>query len=153
MVRGKLELETVEGLGLQFRARSGSGHTMVLDNEQGDKGPRPMETVLLALGGCTAMDVISILRKKRQTVTSYEIELAGEKRTEHPSYFTRVEILHRLRGRIDPEAARHAIELSETKYCSVGAMIGKTAQIVHKFEILPPEDAVERQKPVRAISA
>jgi putative redox protein len=96
-----------------------------------------MELALLALGGCTGFDVINILRKKRQHVTGYEIELRAEQRDEPPTYFTRVEIKHRLRGRIDPEAVKAAIHLSETKYCSVGAMIAKTAKIETTFEIIP----------------
>ena len=94
---------------------------------------------MLALGGCTAFDVISILRKKRQKVTGYEIAVRADQNSEPPAYFTRVEIKHRLRGQIDPEAVRSAIHLSETKYCSVGAMISKTAKIETTFEILPEE--------------
>jgi putative redox protein len=89
------------------------------------------------LGGCTAFDVIGILRKKRQEVTGYEIELLAEQREEPPNYFTRVEIRHKLRGAVDAGAVKRAIELSETKYCSVGAMISKTARIESTFEIVP----------------
>jgi len=108
-----------------------------MDDANGHTGPKPIELALLALGGCTGFDVISILRKKRQTVTGYEIEVRAEQNPESPAYFTRVEIKHRLRGRIDPEAVQRAIHLSETKYCSVGAMISKTAKIETTFEILP----------------
>jgi putative redox protein len=110
-----------------------------MDDEEGHTGARPIEFALLALGGCTAFDVISILRKKRQKVTRYEIELAAEQNDEPPKYFTKVLIKHRLRGDIDPEAVRKAIHLSETKYCSVGAMISKTAKIETAFEITPEE--------------
>jgi putative redox protein len=137
MVEGKLRLATVEGERRQFVAESGSGHALVMDDANGHTGPTPIELALLALGGCTGFDVIGILRKKRQTVTGYEIELHAEQNPEPPSYFTRVEIKHRLRGRIAPEAVRRAIELSETKYCAVGAMISKTAKIETTFEILP----------------
>ena len=136
MIQGKVRLTTIEGTRRQFVAESGTGHAFVMDDAEGHTGPKPIEFALLALGGCTAVDVISILRKKRQQVTSYEVELSAEQRSEPPNYFTRVEIKHRLRGRIDPEAVKAAIHLSETKYCSVGAMIGKTARIESTFEII-----------------
>lgn len=141
MLEGKISLVTVKGKGRQFVARSGSGHAVVMDDAEGASAPRPIEFALLALGGCTAFDVISILRKKRQHVTGYEIELRAEQNPEPPHYFTRVEIRHKLRGRIDPEAVRSAIHLSETKYCSVGAMITKTAKIESTFEITAEEIA------------
>ena len=137
MIEGKLRLATVEGEGRQFVAESGTGHALVMDDANGHTGPKPIELALLALGGCTGFDVISILRKKRQTVTGYEIEVRAEQNPEPPAYFTRVEIKHRLRGRIAPEAVQRAIQLSETKYCAVGAMISKTAKIETTFEILP----------------
>ncbi len=140
MLQGELQLVTVEGPGRQFTAKSHSGHTLILDDATGNGGARPMEVALLALGGCTAFDVIGILRKKRQTVTGYRVELRAEQREEPPRYFTRVEIRHYLRGRIDPEAVRRAIELSETKYCSVSAMMAHTTRIEHTFEIEPEED-------------
>jgi len=141
MVEGKLHLATVKGTGRQFVAQSGTGHSFVMDDAEGHTGPKPIEFALLALGGCTAFDVISILRKMRQNVTGYEVEVRAEQRQEPPMYFTRVEIKHRLRGQIDPDAVRRAIELSETKYCSVGAMISKTAKIDATFEILPQSDS------------
>jgi len=137
MIDGKLRLATVQGEGRQFVAESGTGHALVMDDAQGHTGPKPIELALLALGGCTGFDVIGILHKKRQTVTRYEIELHAEQNPEPPTYLTRVEIKHRLWGRIDPEAVQRAIELSETKYCAVGAMISKTAKIEATFEILP----------------
>src|SRR5271157_3777630 len=141
MIEGKLYLTTVEGTGRRFVAHSGAGHELIMDDADGHSGPKPIELALLALGGCTAFDVISILRKKRQHVTGYEIELRADQNPEPPAHFTRVEIRHRLRGKIDPEAVRAAIHLSETKYCSVGAMISKTAKLETTFEILPEETA------------
>lgn len=140
MVEGKLRLATIEGTGRQFVAQSGTGHAFVMDDGDGHTGPKPVEFALLALGGCTAFDVLSILRKMRQHVTGYEIELRADQCSEPPTVFTRVEIHHRLHGEIDPEAVKRAIHLSESKYCSVGAMIGKTAKIEATFEIVP-EDA------------
>jgi len=141
MLEGKLRLATVAGTGRQFVAQTAVGHAFVMDDGVGKTAPKPVEYVLLALGGCTAFDVIGILRKKRQRVTRYEIEVKAEQREEPPTYFTRVEIKHRLWGEIDPEAVKSAIHLSETKYCAVGAMIDKTAKIEATFEILPEGDA------------
>ena len=139
MIEGKLRLTTVQGTGRQFVGESGTGHAIVMDDADGHSGAKPIELALLALGGCTAFDVISILRKKRQKVTGYEIELHADQNPEPPSFFTRVEIKHRLHGSIDPEAVKAAIHLSETKYCSVGAMISKTAKLETTFEIIPEE--------------
>lgn len=136
MVEGRLRLATVKGKARQFVAQSGSGHAFIMDDAEGQTGAKPVEVALLALGGCTAFDVVGILRKMRQKVTAYEVEVRAEQREELPKYFTRVEIKHRLWGEIEPEAVKKAIELSETKYCSVGAMIAKTAQIHSTFEIL-----------------
>jgi putative redox protein len=147
MIEGKLRLATVHGERTQFVAESGSGHALIMDDAQGHTGPKPIELALLALGGCTGFDVIGILRKKRQMVTGYEIELHAEQNPEPPTYFTRVQIKHRLWGRIDPEAVQRAIELSETKYCAVGAMISKTAKIETTFELLPdvPQETPPRE--------
>jgi len=137
MLEGKLHLTTVEGAGRQFVAQSGTGHAFVMDDADGGTGPKPIEFALLALGGCTAFDVINILRKTRQHVTAYDIEVRAEQHEEPPTYFTRVEIKHILRGKIDPAAVEKAIQLSETKYCAVGAMISKTAKIETTYEIVP----------------
>lgn len=117
--------------------QSGSGHNVVLDDAQGNTGAKPIELALLALGGCTAFDVIGILRKMRQTVTGYDVELQAEQQPEPPTVFTRVTIKHTLHGSIKPEALQKAIHLSESKYCSVSAMIGKTAKIETAYEIIP----------------
>jgi len=149
MIEGKLTLTTPEGPGRQFVAVSGTGHALLMDDAEGDTAAKPIELALLALGGCTAFDVIGILRKKRQRVTGYEVELRAEQNAEPPNYFTHVEIRHRLRGEIDPEAVERALYLSETKYCAVGAMIGKTARIENTFEIAreeAPELALARTR-------
>ncbi len=136
MIEAKLHLKTIEE-GRQFAAESGSGHTVVMDDAQGNTGAKPIELALLALGGCTAFDVIGILRKMRQHVTGYEVELQAEQRDEPPTVFTRITIIHKLRGQVDPAALKKAIHLSESKYCSVSAMIAKTAQMDTRFEIAP----------------
>ena len=131
-----LRLETVEGTRLRFDVRTGE-QAFVLDTGPEAEGPSPVQAVQAALGGCTAMDVISILRKKRQQVTGYEVEVLAERRLDqHPRIFTRMEVIHRVRGRgIDPAAVAEAIELSDTKYCAVHAMLVHAVAIRSRFEI------------------
>ncbi|MEP6637427.1 MAG: OsmC family protein [Acidobacteriota bacterium] len=122
--------------GEAFVAESQSGHAIVTSFAHTVTAPSPMELLLIALGGCTGADIVSILEKKRQQVTGYNIEVRGERRAEHPRIYTRIEVVHYLSGHdIDPKAVRHAVELSETKYCSVSAMLGAAAQISMRFEI------------------
>lgn len=131
-------LQTVEGSGLVFQARTGSGPTFLMDSAEQPQGPSPVETLLASLGGCCGMDVIGILRKKRQVVLGYEVVVTGERRTEHPRSFTRIEVVHRLRGRdLDPRAIEEAIRLSDTKYCTVYATLVPAVEIVSRFEIIP----------------
>jgi putative redox protein len=97
-----------------------------------------MELVLLALGACTATDVVTILEKKRQKLESLEVICSGERAAEPPTVWTKLEILYRLRGQLDDAAVKRAIQLSEEKYCSVSAMLRKTAALSWRYEILPP---------------
>ena len=123
---------TLDGGHLRFSARTGSGHTLTLDDAGGDSGPRPAELVPMALAGCTAMDVISILRKKRQEVTRYEVRAQGVQMDGHPNAFTRIDVVHVVEGpAIEIDAVRRAIELSATKYCSVGATLSSGITEVH----------------------
>jgi len=127
--------------GEAFVAESQSGHAMVTSFGH-DKltAHSPMELLLVALGGCTGADVVPILEKKRQRVTGYNIEVRAERRAEHPRIYTRIEVTHYIRGyAIDPKAVKHAIELSETKYCSVSAMLGASAKISMRYEITNEE--------------
>ena len=122
--------------GEAFVAESQSGHAMVTSFGHELSAPSPMELVLIALGGCTGSDVISILEKKRQKVTAYEIEVRAERRAEHPRIYTRIEVIHRIRGNnVDPKAVEHAVKLSETKYCSVSAMLSASSEVSMRFEI------------------
>ena len=125
---------------MRFEAVVASGHTIVMDNGEGDSGARPAELVGVALGGCTAMDVISILRKKRQPVTGYEVRVTGVQAEGHPNNFTRFDVVHVVDGDgIDPEAVRRAIELSATKYCSVGSTLSSgELEIRHAYLIRTP---------------
>ena len=125
---------------MRFRAESGSGHSIVMDAspESGGRnaGVRPMEAMLSAVGGCTGMDVISILRKKRQNVTGYEVRVSGERSEEHPRVFTRIDVEHVVRGvGVDPAAVKRAVELSTDKYCSAIGMMKAVAKIDVSFRV------------------
>ena len=120
-----------------------SGHAQTIEtNTERASASTPMELLLLALGSCTAIDVISILKKKRQQVTDYRVEVTGARREEHPHSYTRLEVKHIVRGRgVSEQAVARAIELSDTKYCSVAATLRGSAEIVSSYEIAE-EDAV-----------
>lgn len=127
--------------GMQFSAEAGSGHAVLLDAAEhaGGHGSGfvPMEMLLIGLAGCTGMDVISILRKKRQQVTGYEVRVSGERAEEYPMVFTDISVEHIVTGHtVSEEAVARAIELSATKYCGAGAMLGKTAKLIHTFQIV-----------------
>ena len=121
-----------------FIGRTPSGHSQVMDvDHDRASAATPVELLLIALGACTAVDVVSILKKKRQDVTDYRVEVRGERREEHPRAFTKMEVKHIVHGRgVAPEAVARAIELSETKYCSVAATLRPTVEIVSTFEII-----------------
>jgi putative redox protein len=120
----------------QFVAQSPSGHLSTLDSDRSSNGaPGPMELLLMALGACTATDVVSILAKKRQWLESLEVTVSGERAQEPPKVWTKLEIVYKLRGQLEEQAVKHAIDLSEEKYCSVAAMLRKTASITFRFEI------------------
>ena len=125
-----------------FVGESPSGHSIVTSFSHAKvTAPTPVELVLIALGGCTGADVVGILEKKRQRVTGYEIEVRGDRRAEHPRIYTRIEVVHKIRGhKVDPKAVAHAIELSETKYCSVSAMLTPAVTIETRYEITEEEE-------------
>jgi len=135
-----MQTATVKWIGEQkFVATSPSGHAVTIDSDrQSNKAPGPMELLLLALGSCTATDVVIILEKKRQKLESLEVICSGERASEPPSVWTKLEIFYRLRGRLDEAAVKRAIELSEEKYCSVSATLKKSATLSWRYEILPP---------------
>lgn len=131
---------------LQFDITSGSGHTLTVDDAAGDAGPRPFELLLMSLAGCTAMDVISILRKKRQPVEGYRVEVTGLQREERPATLERAEIVHVVEGAVDAEAVRRAVELSATRYCSVGGTLGSgMTRISHRYRLCHDGDQLEAE--------
>lgn len=126
--------------GMTFIGRSGSGHSIVLGSststeDAGPGGPSPMELVLLGLGGCSGIDVVSILEKKRQPVKGFEILLHAGRVDEPPRVFSDVEMEYVLYGAVDPKAAEDAVRLSHDKYCSVSAMVGVKAHITYRIRI------------------
>lgn len=121
----------------QFAAQTGSGHHLLLDDAAGGTGAKPVELVAVALAGCTAFDVVTILRQKyHQKLTGYEVQVEAEQAERPPQVFTEVRIRHVVTGfGIDPAALENAIRLSEEKYCAVGAMVQKSATLHTTYEI------------------
>ncbi len=131
-------VELVEGM--TFSARSGSGHTLLLDSSshgEASCGPSPMELLLLGLAGCTGMDVIGILRKMRQDVTDYRVHVQGIRADMHPRVFTTITVKHVIRGKnLNPDLVKRAIELSATRYCSASAMLARAARVEVRYRLL-----------------
>jgi putative redox protein len=138
MISARVELTQPLAQQRQFVARTGSEHYFLLDDSAGGTGSKPIELVAAGLAGCTAFDVITILRQKyHQKVTGYEVRVEADQAERPPQVFTAVRIHHVVRGfDIDASAIEEAIRLSEEKYCSVGAMVQKTASFHTTFEIV-----------------
>ena len=125
---------------MSFVGESGSGHSVVMDGppELGGRnlGVRPMEMLLLGLGGCSSVDVVLILQKSKQAVTDCEVEIEAERADSEPKVFTRIHLHFIVKGHdLSPEKVERAIRLSAEKYCSASIMLGKTATVTHDFEI------------------
>ena len=134
----KARIKWVEGV--SFLAETESSHSILMDGapEGGGRnlGPRPMETVLAGTGGCTAYDVVTILRKARQTVTDCVVEIDADRAPQDPRVFTRIHFHFVITGRhLDAKHVERAIHLSAEKYCSASIMLGKTADITHDFQL------------------
>ena len=125
--------------GNAFSTLTGSGHTLVLDSKpeggETSAGPSPMEMLLVGLAGCTAVDVVHILRRQRQPVTGLQVTVKGERASDYPMVYTNITIEYVVRGEVDEEKLERAIALSEEKYCSASAMLGKTAHIEHTYRL------------------
>jgi putative redox protein len=125
----RFEAKTEKGLSVNFDAPSKYGGE--------DTAPSPMETVLACLAGCTSFDVVTVLKKKRQNITGYSVETEAEMKEEPPEVFTKIHIKYIVKGtNISKEAVERAIQLSHDKYCSVGAMLKKTAEITTSYKIV-----------------
>lgn len=124
---------------LQFVGTDSSKHSVVISSqdEENGTGMKPSELVLVALGGCTAYDVVDILHKKRQKLTGLEVHVTGEQEPDPPWTYRKIHVTYILRGKgLKEKAVRDAIELSETKYCSVGATLSAAAEITHNYTIV-----------------
>jgi putative redox protein len=153
VITAKVELTQPLKQGRQFVVQTGSGHHLLLDDAAGGTGAKPIELVAAGLAGCTAFDVATILRQKyNQKVTGYEVRVEADQAERPPQVFTAVRIHHVVTGyEIDAVALEEAIRLSEEKYCSVGAMVQKTASFHTTYEIIP--EKTEWAKPTQAVGA
>ncbi|MDW7653374.1 MAG: OsmC family protein [Nitrosomonadaceae bacterium] len=129
------------GNGVSFLGETESGHTILMDGPPeaggGNAGPRPMELLLMGTGGCTAFDVMLILKKKRQEISDCRVEIDAKRAEEDPKVFTHIHCHFILTGtNLKPKQVEQAINLSAEKYCSASIMLGKTAKITHDFEII-----------------
>jgi putative redox protein len=136
-----METASIKWLGDEkFLGTGASGHLVPFDSDRdSNKAPGPMEMVLLALGACTATDMVTILEKQRQKVESLEVVCSGERAAEPPRVWTQIEVVFRLRGTVEEAALKRAMDLTAEKYCSVAAMLRKTAEISWRYELLPAE--------------
>lgn len=131
----------IPAAGMAFLAETGSGHAVVMDGapDGGGRnlGPRPMEMVLLGTGGCTAYDVVLILKRGRADIRGCEVTLQADRAEQDPKVFTRINFHYRVTGRnLNPATVERAVQLSKDKYCSASIMLGKTAEITHTIEIV-----------------
>jgi len=130
------------GPGLRLVGEASSGPAIVLDHvlpgEEGrETGPRPLELLLIGLAGCSAMDVVSILQKKRQPFTGLQVKVTAERADEHPRVYTRIHLEFVVTGQgVEPQAVERAIELSQTKYCPAAAMLSKAVEITTSYQIV-----------------
>jgi putative redox protein len=130
------------GPGLRLVGEASSGPAIVLDHvlpgEEGrETGPRPLELLLIGLAGCSAMDVVSILQKKRQPFTGLQIKVTAERADEHPRVYTHIHLEYVVTGQgVEPQAVERAMELSQTKYCAAAAMLSKAVEITTSYQIV-----------------
>jgi putative redox protein len=118
----------------RFIGQASSHHAIVLDAGKEKTANSPVELVLIALCGCTGSDVVGILRKKREPFSGLEVSAKGERATDYPTVFTEIHLIYRVRGKVSQKAMEDAVRLSKEKYCSVSAMLEKTAKITHTIE-------------------
>lgn len=142
-----VEVRLTDTDGLTFEAALPGDHRVVMDAAAASggrqRGGQPMQLLLASLAGCTAMDVMAILRKMRQPVEAYAVQVSGVRAETEPKVFTHISVKHIVTGAVDPERLAHAIALSDTRYCSVGAMLRRATQVTTSYEIRPPRGGGE----------
>ena len=134
--------------GMAFEASAGSGGSLILDASPdlggANRGPRPMELLLLGLAGCTGMSVLSVLRRSDGEIVDYRVSTRGTQRHAHPRVFTTIEVEHRIRGRgLTPDAVDRAVLLAATRFCPVAAMLGEVADVVETWLLLDDATGAE----------
>lgn len=121
---------------LKFVGTSGSGHSVIMDGNQGEHAPSPMEMVLMSVASCSSVDVVSILQKARQAVTSCEVVVQGERADAVPAVFTKIHLHFKVSGQgVTESHVKRAVTLSADKYCSVSIMLGASVEVTHSFSI------------------
>ena len=134
----KIELTWKDGM--RFEGVPDSGHTITMDSDKAhdgtDTGARPMELLLVGLGGCTGMDVVSILKKMRKHIKNFRLTISAERAAEHPKVYTTIALEYILEGDMDEKDVERAIDLSQQKFCSASAMLGKAARITYTYKLL-----------------
>jgi putative redox protein len=123
---------------MRFEAVTPEGYTFTIDGSR-KEGVGAMDLLLYGLAGCTAVDVVLILQKQRQSVENVTVNVTGERASQHPKVYTDIHIEYIIKGNVKPDKVERAIQLSEEKFCSASAMLGKTATITHSYHIIPPE--------------
>lgn len=129
---------TIDPEGARSDALTEVGQPIVIDADPphgADSAPSPKETLLAALGACTAIDVASILRKKQQRAATYEVVVSGESADSHPKVFSAIDVEHRVTGEVEAEALRRSVELSATRYCPINAMLAASVTITHRYRL------------------
>ncbi len=134
------KIEIIWKDGMRFEGIPNSGHTVVMDAEKihdgADTGARPMELLLIGLGGCTGMDVVSILKKMRKHIQHFKLNIDAERASDHPKIYTKINLEYIIEGDMEDGDVRRAIELSQDKFCSASAMLGKAARITYTYKLL-----------------
>ena len=138
MSNTKTAKATWKGEDLEFHGELGSGYEFDMSSKPGAHGGSPMELLLAGVAGCTAVDVVSILKKKRQDVVGVTVEISGERAGDHPMVYTKAHLIYNIRGDVDDKAVEDAIRLSKTKYCSASIMFKNSGtDVTHEYRIEP----------------
>ncbi len=146
MTEGWTEISTIWKDGINFVGQNAAGGTVQMGTSDGKPGIGPMQLLLVALAGCTGMDIVSILQKKKLELLELQVRASGHRATDYPMIWTDIHLNYLIWGnKIPAKAVEQAIRLSETKYCSVGIMLGKSARITSEYHLLEPGETAEKE--------